>query len=168
MDESVLQQLLDDVFDQALVYHGFTDYLRDYELVVYCTADPSTGIAPSHERYLFKLCVQAMVETAVPEEFWARSLDERLLDHDASADLDGYVWGVKWQVLYPGARVVDASERAQHWTEALDLPFHEVRIETNGHNISLVFSELVVDTVEPGHSPFTVGTRGPDFKIPLE
>ena len=29
-------------------------------------------------------------------------------------------------------------------------------IETNGHNIALVFSDLSVDRVEPGYSPFTV------------
>lgn len=167
MDEAVLQQFLDDVFDQALVYHGFTDYMRDYELIAYCTADPRTGIAPSHERYLFKLCVHATVETAVPEGIWARSLDERLIDYDTGVDLDGYVWGVKWQVLYPGARVVPDSPRAGHWARALGVPFHEVRIETNGHNLTLVFSELVVEPVGAGYSPFTVGSSGPDFKIPL-
>lgn len=46
MTDDEVQRLLDDVFDQALVYHGFTDYMRDYELVVYCTADPRTGIRP--------------------------------------------------------------------------------------------------------------------------
>jgi hypothetical protein len=45
--------------------------------------------------------------------------------------------------------------------------FHEVLIETNGHNIRLVFSDLEVTTVDPGYSPFTVPKGGPDFKIPL-
>lgn len=47
------------------------------------------------------------------------------------------------------------------------MPFHEAVIETNGHNLSLVFSNLIVDVVEPGHAPFVVPNGGPDFKIPL-
>lgn len=162
-----LERLLDHIFDQALVYHGFTDYMRDYELVVYCTADPRTGIRPQHLRYLFKTCVHATVETAVPEVIWARSLDDRLIDYQTGVDLDGYVWGVKWQNLYPGARLVDDSARARHWSRALGLDFHEVTIATNGHNLTLVFSDLDVTEIDVGYSPFTVGPGGPDFKIPL-
>jgi hypothetical protein len=64
--------------------------------------------------------------------------------------------------------VVADSALADHWAEALGLPFHEVRIETNGHNLTLVFSDLVVSEVAPGYRPFTVGSEGPDFKIPLD
>jgi hypothetical protein len=167
MDSVKLKSDLDDIFDQAIVYHGFTDYLRDYELFAYCTADPRTGIVPEHLRYRFKLCVIAEVQTALTETIWTRSLDDRLVDYDVGKDLEGYVWGVKWQMLYPGARIIQDSARAQHWAQALNRDFHEVRIETNGHNISLVFSELEVTKVEPGYTPFAVPHRGPDFKIPF-
>ncbi|WP_230462284.1 hypothetical protein [Micromonospora sp. CP22] len=53
VDAATLKQALDDVFDQVLVYHGFTDYMRDYEVIVYATADPRSGIAPAYLRYLF-------------------------------------------------------------------------------------------------------------------
>ncbi|MER6064732.1 hypothetical protein [Streptomyces sp. NPDC001792] len=43
MDAAALQHMLDEVFDQALVHHGFTGYLRDYEVIVHATADPRTG-----------------------------------------------------------------------------------------------------------------------------
>jgi hypothetical protein len=49
----------------------------------------------------------------------------------------------------------------------LNRDFHEVRFETNGHNLTLVFSELDVMQVEPGYSPFTIPPGGPDFKIPF-
>jgi hypothetical protein len=55
MDAAVLEQALDEIFDQALVYHAFTDYTRDYEVIVYMTADhhrpgtPRTG-APNMPR----------------------------------------------------------------------------------------------------------------------
>ena len=47
-------------------------------------------------------------------------------------------------------------------------PFHEALIETNGHNISLVFSDLVVTTIPPGFSPFVVPASGPNAKFPLD
>lgn len=47
------------------------------------------------------------------------------------------------------------------------VPFYEAVIRTNGHDISLVFSDLIVDTVAPGHAAFVVPPDGPDAKIPL-
>jgi tRNA C32,U32 (ribose-2'-O)-methylase TrmJ len=39
-----IAEAFDDVFDQAIVFHGFTDCIRDYDVIVYATADPRTGI----------------------------------------------------------------------------------------------------------------------------
>ncbi|MEU7841719.1 hypothetical protein AB0B39_12265 [Micromonospora sp. NPDC049114] len=46
MEIARLIQALDDVFDGAIVHHGYTDYIRDYEVIVYVTADPRTDIPP--------------------------------------------------------------------------------------------------------------------------
>jgi hypothetical protein len=46
------------------------------------------------------------------------------------------------------------------------IPFHEAIIGANGHNLSLVFSDLTVQTVTSGYAPFVV-PGGPDFKIPM-
>ncbi|MFG3230684.1 hypothetical protein ACGFZG_03005 [Streptomyces antibioticus] len=152
MDTAVLEQLLDEAFDHAVVHHGYTDYMRDYEVVVHATADPRTGIAPAYLRYLFRYCVEARCETSVPPGIWRESLDDRLIDHETAADLDGYVWGVKWHCLYPGATVLPVSDVARRWSEALGIDFHEVRMETNAHTLTLVFSELQVSEI-PTHPP---------------
>ncbi|MGM9385061.1 YxiG-like protein [Streptomyces antibioticus] len=152
MDTAVLEQLLDEAFDHAVVHHGYTDYMRDYEVVVHATADPRTGIAPAYLRYLFRYCVEARCETSVPPGIWRESLDDRLIDHETAADLDGYVWGVKWHCLYPGATVLPVSHVARRWSEALGIDFHEVRMETNAHTLTLVFSELQVSEI-PTHPP---------------
>lgn len=167
VDEAELERLLGDTFDQAVVYHGFTDYMRDYEVVFYCTADPVTGIAPAHLRYLFKYCVSAQVETAISSSVWRQSLDERLIDYEAGVDLPGYVWGVKRQDMYPGATVVDDSQQARRWGSEVGIPFHEVLIEANGHKVRLVFSDLSVTEVEDGYTPHRLGPGGPDHKIPF-
>ncbi|MEU6075990.1 hypothetical protein [Micromonospora sp. NPDC047074] len=157
VDTAVLRQALDDVFDQALVYHGFTDYMRDYEVIVYATADPRTGITPAYLRYLFRYCVEASCKTTVAPPTWRESLDDRLIDHETGVDLDGYVWGVKWHSLYPGAQVVDESPVAHSWAEAIGIEFHEVRIESNAHALTLIFSDLQVSELPHGYSPFVAG-----------
>jgi hypothetical protein len=142
VDKAGIQEAFDEVFDQAVVFHGFTDYMRDYDVFIYVTAGPGTGIAPEHRRYRFKYCVRALVTSALSAQLWSRSL--------------GYVWGVKWQNLYPGMRLVEESADAQRWSRDLDLSFHEATIETNGHDISLVFADLMVDVVDTGCAPFVV------------
>lgn len=165
VDTSEIQAAFDDVFDQAIVFHGFADYMRDYEVFIYATADPRAGIRPEHLRYRFTHCVRATVTTALSPEIWRRSLDERLIDYEQGRELDGYVWGVRWQALYPGMKLLPDSADARRWSRALGLPFHEAVIETNGHNLSLVFSDLAVQRVDPGHAPFVIPDGGPDCKI---
>ncbi len=144
------------MFDQALVYHGFTDYMRDYEAIVYMTAAPGAGIAPAYRRYLFRYCVQAACQTTVALRVWRSSLNDQLTEYETGVDLDGYVWGVKWQALYPGAGVVAESAAAARWAQEVGIEFHEVRIETNAHDLTLVFSDLQVCELPVGYAPFRV------------
>ena len=156
MDASEIQSAFDDVFDQAVVFHGFTDYMRDYELLIDAIAESRTGIRAKHLRYRFTHCVRATVTTALSAEIWKRSLDERLIDYELGRELDGYVWGVKSQVLYPGMKLVHESADATRWSHELGIPFHEAATETNGHNFFLVFSDLAVSTVDAGYIPYVV------------
>jgi hypothetical protein len=156
MDAVTLQQMLDDVFDDALVHHGYVDYMRDYEVIVSTIVSPRAGVEPVHLRYLFRHCVEAHCRTTVSPDSWRGSLDDRLIDYETGVDLDGYVWGVKWQPLFPGATVVPESASAHTWAKAVGIEFHEVRIETNAHDLTLVFSELQVSEVPVGYAPFVV------------
>jgi hypothetical protein len=165
-----IRRALDEVFDQALVFHGFADYMRDYDLYIYATADPRTGIAPEHLRYRFTHCVRATVTTAVGRDVWPRSLGDEFIDHEEwlrSGEPEGYVWGVKWQGLYPGMRLMPDSNETREWSAQLGLPFHEVLIETNGHNFTLVFSDLRVSTPSPRTAAFVLPPSGPHGKFPL-
>jgi hypothetical protein len=167
VDRTEIRAAFGEVFDQAIRYHGFADFMRDYDIYIYATADPSTGIRPDHLRYRFTHCVRATATSALTPAIWKRSLDERLIDLESGRELDGYVWGVRWQMLYPGMSLVEGSEEADRWSKELGVPFFEAVIETNAHNISLVFSDLRVDVIQPGMTPFVVPNAGPDFKIPL-
>jgi len=77
------------------------------------------------------------------------------------------VWGVRWQELYPGMRLVRDSAEARRRTDELGIPFHEAVITMNAHVLTLVFSDLTVDAIDPGHTPFAVSAGGPDGKIPI-
>jgi len=47
MDLTQIQAAFANAFDQAIVFHGFADYMRDYVIFVYATADSGTGIGRS-------------------------------------------------------------------------------------------------------------------------
>jgi hypothetical protein len=163
MNLSKLEELLEEMFDCALTYHGYTPYLRDYEFVVYQSVDPNPqyGLVPRHLRFFFRICPEVTVVSAVRPEVWSRSLDDRLLlEHNVTMESKGYVWGVRSQVLYPGASIVPNSARARFWETNLGIPFHEVIVKGNAHEISLVFSELVVDEVGEGYAPYLVEHGG--------
>lgn len=167
MNLDEIQTAFDAAFDQALVFHGFTDYMRDYEMVLQLSADPRTGIPTEYVRYIFVNCVQASATSALSPEIWSRSLDERLIDYATGVDLDGYVWGVKWQALYPGFEIVVDSETASSWSRQVGIRFHEARVGTNGHDLALIFSDLRIESAAPGYAPHTVGPPFEDGKIPL-
>lgn len=154
MDTAVLEQMLDETFDHAVVHHGYTNYMRDYEVIIHSTADPRIGIAPSRLRYLFRYCVEARRETSAPAGTRRLSLDDRLIDHEPGVALDGYVWGVKWHAMYPGASLLPESEATRRWSKALGIDFHEVRTEANAHNVTLLFSDVQVSEVPVGYAPF--------------
>ncbi|GAA1033022.1 hypothetical protein GCM10009557_33420 [Virgisporangium ochraceum] len=62
-------------------------------------------------------------------------------------------------------RLVSESIDADRWSRSLGIPFYEATIGTNGHNLSLVFSDLIVD-VAVGYAPFVVPDDGPESVIP--
>ncbi|MDA0644373.1 hypothetical protein [Nonomuraea ferruginea] len=133
----------------ALLRHGFVGYSRDYQLVVLPMPDPRTGTTPPPLRYLFRYCVQATCTTALPARTWRVSLDDRLTTCETRVEYDGYVWGVKWQALYPGATLISDSPTARSWAAAIGIDFHEVRFETNVHVLTLVFSDLHIEELPP-------------------
>jgi hypothetical protein len=61
---------------------------------------------------------------------------------DATALPENFVWGVKFQSLYPGGTLSAKSETADQWARAAGIPFYEVAIEGNAHKIVLIFSDL--------------------------
>jgi hypothetical protein len=103
--------------------------------------------------YRFSHCPSAIVSTAVKDTNWQKSWDDVFTDYGAwerAGCPEGYVWGVCYSDAYPGASYIDNSALAQEWSRRLNKPMHEVRIETNGHNLALVFHDLIVKELSQG------------------
>jgi len=137
-----IQELLErgPLFDNAIGRHGFTSYLRDYDVVVFF------GQGQEY-LYRFSHCPFVEVITAVGDNVWQRSWDDNFISYSAwlkSGEPDGYVWGICESAAYPGAKYIRDSSFAREWASRLGKPMHEVAIETNGHNIRLVFHDLSV------------------------
>ena len=93
MDTDGIQKALDDIRGEALVFHGFTDYMRDYDLIVFRISDAQAGHPARHVRYRFTHCVSATVEPGLPRDLLKASTDDRLIQMTPSAGVDGFVWG---------------------------------------------------------------------------
>ncbi len=134
-----------DIFDNAILSHGFTDYNRDYLIV----AELGYGGGPKGTyNLLFRGCVEAHYQSAIPREGW--SLNDVLLDYDqwqAAEQSDGYVWAVCYADAYPGWKLVVPSERAERWGQELGIAMRELLIETNVFRLQLVFHDLTVSRI---------------------
>jgi hypothetical protein len=161
MDVTQLQSLLDELFDRQLMFHGFTNHMRDYELVIFESVDPRSGFLPRHRRFLFRFCTEASVRSNVSAATWGSSTsDELLANSHVTMEETGYVWGVRGQEIYPGASIIPDSSRSSNWEHASGLKCWEVLIEANAHIITLVFSDLSVEDVTAGYSPYVVAENG--------
>ncbi|TMK58300.1 MAG: hypothetical protein E6G54_07985 [Actinobacteria bacterium] len=89
--------------------------------------------------------MEADVRTRLAPEVWRTSLDERLTDREIarSGSIEGHIW-VGSQELYPGGHLVDASDPARAWSDAIEIDFQEIVLESNVQAITLIFSDLEV------------------------
>ncbi|MEU8701653.1 hypothetical protein AB0C61_29155 [Streptomyces sp. NPDC048680] len=156
MDTNILEQL-NKTDDYLVVHHGYSSYMRDYEVIVDVGSRSDSDATTTYLQFLFRFCVEARCETFLPAETLRDSLDDRLLNREtADPDLGGYVWGMKFHELY-GAEILPKSEAAQRWTMAVGIEFHEVHIETNAHDLTLLCSDIQVSEVPAGYAPFIAG-----------
>lgn len=152
MDATEMRVLMEriDPFDHWLLLHGYKPYMRDYALLVEMSEGPPSG--PGVYEYLFGYCVESRVRTALSDEAYLESLDERLTDYEAAGDTPAFVWGVNSSRLYPGWELVADSPAAAEWSRRLGLEFHEVVVETDAYVIRLVFRTLSVSKVSDERS----------------
>lgn len=138
------------LFGGYITKHGFTPYLHDYDLIV--------ELPRGHRyRYRFSHVPLATVTTTVKDSMWRESWDDAYIyaAWQGSASPGAFVWGVCCSLAQPGAKYIEDSASAREWEARFGKPMHEVRIETNGHNIQLIFHDLRVEDIDPRESAKT-------------
>jgi hypothetical protein len=127
----------------AILRHGFTDYMRDYELIV-----GARGGLPGDDlhRYQFVGCVEANVRTSVDASTFVQSLGDEFVysgpDFPNKPQPDGFIWGVRYSTSTFGLSVVETSPLAAKWTHELGVSMTEATIHTEAFHIQLVFADL--------------------------
>jgi hypothetical protein len=146
----------DPIFDSAIKSHGFTPYMRDYDVVIEVPAlrpDGRSSYIEGRYRYRFTHCVEAMIKSSVPPEAWRTSWSDEFISYSAwqqAGEPSGFVWGVEWADAYPGVERLEATDAVAAWTDELGKPMHGIRIETNAYVIELVCHDLVVRRLATG------------------
>jgi hypothetical protein len=149
----------EDFSDAAIMRHGFTDYMRDYDVIVGArNGPPNTDV----HKYQFIGCVEAYYETRLGEIFEHSLTDDFVYsgpDYPNKPDPDGFIWGVRFAETWVGGlEYIDDGERARHWSNIIGRKMHEVTIETNAYFLRLVFADIRYSFL--GHEP--------DVKLPKD
>ena len=131
-----------EMFDVAILWHGFTAYMRDYDVIV-----EVGGTGQGRYRYRFTHCPEANVSTQVSDEVWQESWDDLYTDYQKwldSGEPEGFVWGASWSMAYPGLSYLDDSPLAAEWAGRFGKPMHEVVIETEVFRLKLIFHDVII------------------------
>jgi hypothetical protein len=150
------------LFDAVVLRHGFTDYMRDYDIIVGArNGPPNTDV----HKYQFVGCVEAHYQVKLREGFTQSLSDEYVYsgpDYPDKEEPDGFIWGVRFAEARPGLAYVENGERAEYWSRALGRKMHEILLETNAYYLRLVFADVRYAFL--GHKPQVVLTKD----MPLE
>lgn len=157
MDE--VRELLErENFSGALIIqHGFTDYMRDYEVIVVVRYGPPFDDV---HRYQFVGCVEANTRSAVAPAVFGQSIGDGFVyagpNYPDNRAPDGFVWGLRFSTSHWGMIPVEESALATSWSKSTMLRMNEVRIDTEAFHIQLVCSELRYEFV--GRDSSLLGT----------
>ena len=158
------------ITDAVILRHGFTDYMRDYEIIVGArNGAPWTDV----HKYQFIGCAEAVCGTQLvrtfhePTSTFGQSLADEFVfsgpDYPEKDDPDGFIWGVRFAEVTSGWNYVENGKRAKFWSEAIGRKMHEVNLDTNVYSLELVFVDIRY--VFLGHTPSIVVQKDYPLKI---
>jgi len=158
---SDLDPVLAEPYDRELIFHGFTPYMRDYEMVLY---EPSTR---TRSTVLSRDTSASSLGTALSPPsppgpgltYGSGPLATTSSGCGTSPGLDRLRLGRGGPGGLPGCHGLQGSKRAAYWADQLGTAFHEVLVEANPQTIGLVFSEATVAEVTPVICPSSLRPR---------
>jgi hypothetical protein len=127
--------------DFAVIEHRFASHGRDYVMIIEDCLSSNRG---QHE-IIFTHCVRADYDTRVRDDVWPKSWSDEFTDYErwtAAKEPDGYVWGTKWSLAYPGIRAVRDSAQAAEWCKRLGTQMFEATLETDRFFLRMIFHSV--------------------------
>jgi hypothetical protein len=131
MKENELEEIFKkyDIFDGAILEHGFTKNNRDYRIVI-------DTINNKLYEFYFIGCVELKYTNIL-------STQELSFEDYQDESYTGYVW-VDFSVLYPGVEIIKESKLISKWIEKYHKEFNHIKITTNVFELEIVFNKLNV------------------------
>lgn len=109
-----------------LIRHGFADYMRDYELVVFVANGAPLRLIQ------FIGCVSACVTSTVDARVWRESF---------APTVGEFNWDVRYSTSNWGVELVKGAD-GDEWAKRLGMSMHVAEIVTETHRIRLVFHDM--------------------------
>ncbi len=143
---------LEDIYDVAVLRHGFTNYIRDYQFEI-----ETNWIGNLAGRYVltFKHCYDLTYRILVEDDVIKKSWNDIFTNFEVwkkNNEPDGFVWGINWSLAYPGFEQIKNSDKAKNWSNRLGKKMHEVKLETNSFQINLIFETWTLKKVNDDDS----------------
>jgi len=160
----------EDISSAVILRHGFTDYMRDYEIIIGSRdGPPRTDVY----KYQFIGCVEVSYTTALgrcfeePTSIFGKSINDEFVfsgpDYPEKNDPDGFIWGVRYADVLSGWTYYGNSKRAKDWSQRIGRKMHEISVETNAYGLELVFADVRYAFL--GHWPEVVFKKDYPLKV---
>ena len=130
---------LDDIYDVAIIKHGFTDYVRDYMFEIEANW---IGDLAGKYNLIFKHCYELIYKTLIDDDTIKQSWSDMFIDFEIwekNNEPEGFVWGTNWSLAYPGFKEIVDSEKAKVWSKKLGKEMKEVNLQSNSFEINLIY-----------------------------
>jgi hypothetical protein len=144
---------LKDIFDVAILRHGFSKYNRDYDFLFEANTTDGSKQLLLRFKHVYELSYVTSLET----ETLKVSTNDNFTDYkkwQETGEKEGFVWGVNYALAYPGFNVLDNSVKADKWAKDLGFEMFNVTLETETYKIDFVTSDFEIVKLTHDTDPF--------------
>lgn len=139
--EKVPEEVVNADFSHGgIVRHGYTDYMRDYEIIVCSLLGPPWD---DLHKYQFVGCVETHCQSVVDPAMYAASISDLNVTCIDEGDEQpaGFIWGTRSSEL-PSIDFFKDTASSDAWSRKLAMSCYEARLVTEAYSLKIIFHEL--------------------------